>query len=363
MVGTQILKLYDQRINQSYAQNEGTARKQMRLNRALRMLVDRLMAKNDSQVEMDQLSNFNRVDKEFFPFEGKVHLGLNPSSEITQLSPGIIRVVTKYESLASVGSVVEVVIYTGAGTPADYTVLSVIDKFSFTVAGTLPITPTTYSGTVSIEGRYILDYMRFEKAHVESASGFMYVGALVKFVKCGSENQIVFHAPTKIRTGTRLFIKGTAISGLDGYHYAKLHGIRSVGLFQDKSMSIPSEFGALTWPNTGEVLMLTRAGARIRKSDQKISSFHEYDSFFPQVEFAERKMFVYPPDATSVFVDYYGADFVEIDLTNSTTNYTNFYTPKFIDKIIDLARTDFLTVSNEIEAANFNGQQDIVLNP
>jgi hypothetical protein len=205
--------------------------------------------------------------------------------------------------------------------------------------------------------------MRLKSANVYTYDKIGFIGALVKFLKCGPENQIIFKTPTKLRTGNFIVISGTGITGLDGYHYVRTHGIRGIGLYQDRDLMSPSSFAASTWPSTGQIKLINDVGATVLVSDQKISPFQTPDANFPQVEFSRKMLVITPPEAMKVVVDYDGINFVYFNVRSTTVNYTNFYTPKFIDKVVTMAAISFLDDNSDLEHSNFKSQNEVVLNP
>ena len=364
MTGIEILKQYNQQINQPYAQNEGTARKQIRLNRALRMHVDRLIAKRDSQTELDQLSHFSYVNQEYALTGQKVFLGKNPIEQMTVLVGATTsEIVTEYEHLAVVGDVITVQTDVPGDIANDYTVISVIDKHKVIVSGTFSQAYIKYSAEMFIENKYIKNYMRFKSCDIISPSEVVFIGELVKYVTCGSHGQIIFHTPTRLRTGSKIRISGTGVEGLDGIHYVKERGIRGVSLYQDKALKIHSSFEAFVWNSSAEIMILDQCGARVRWSDQKISPFSKANSNFPMIEFSRKLLIAHPETSECIIIDYDAMDFPFIDLTDTQTDYTLFLNPKFIDKIIDIAAADFLENNRDLEHANFKLKEEVVLNP
>jgi hypothetical protein len=125
----------------------------------------------------------------------------------------------------------------------------------------------------------------------------------------------------------------------------------------------PSSFAASTWPSSGQIKLINNVGATVLVSDQKISPFQTPDPNFPQVEFSRKMLVITPQDAMKVVVDYDGINFVYFNLRNSVVNYTNFYTPKFIDKVVTMAAISFLDDNSDLEHSNFKSQNEVVLNP
>lgn len=103
------------------------------------------------------------------------------------------------------------------------------------------------------------------------------------------------------------------------------------------------------------------------KSDEKISSFKGATEDYPLYEIRDNAIYLHPFSQGSVVpmeatVDYISALYLEFDLSDGVTDYSNAYPPKFIYHVIDLAAKDFNVTFRDYQNAQATDQQ-IMLNP
>lgn len=356
--GTEILKKYNQRINQAYMQNEGTDRKQLRINRAALLYTQELINDNYLQRHADLLTHVNVVNRSYKATLGKVLLSSNIVLAIVP-SATSSTIHFEYEHLLAVGDTFTIKSNFGTGAfNGTYTVVSVPSDKSVVI---LQVLSTGYvSGSAYADSdQWVTDYMQLKVCRCIAKRQ---VARFKKIVFTNKKSHLMFGGPSRLRAGSKIYITGTGALAADGYYYVRPEGLSFYELFKDRFMNDPVTSVVGVVSNDVTVYEIISEVSTEMKSHRKGSPFHvgTYDQ--PKHELS-RKLLITHPEADSVELDYYSNNIIQFDLTDAVTDYSLFANQKFIETVIDRAASDFYSTSNELQKADYKNREQTILNP
>ncbi len=361
MTGYDLARLFGDKIDEGYSDYVNPVRKQRMFDAALIRTVEDVYMDMDSQKERDELSaitvldqtltiNSNTFRTQPFAVVGVTFTGLivtftlNPEHNI---NVGDTFTVENVEGVTGVN-----ITYTATATTAN-TVVAVDPG----LAGTY----TANSGRVTTS-KMLSDYFHLLaiKCRMYKSDG----GSTVDGWVTGTPSHFTTYRPNPFRDGDE--VKLTNIVGITGApdtaYVERINPFR-LDLYQDENLTIPLTTSG-TYSGGGKARKIHNKVATYQTPDEQISDTTIPTIRFPKVRQSRGYFNIYPTShiCDSVKVDYIRIPDIKIEVEDETLDLYNYYSPKFLERVVDEAVKEFQRFVKDLPAHQAAGN-DIIVNP
>jgi hypothetical protein len=349
IIGIDISRLFDAQVDKAYSGYLDPPKKNRLIKKSLTELVEKKYRGLDTQQEYDELSSMIVADFSITPVNGKVAIAPYPISSIIYNPSGLLTITTGFELLLIVGNQVTISNVSGI-TPSvngAYTVLSVSGN-TFTVQGTPGYTGTYVpnSGSV-VGGPMITNYHHLLSTRCEYLITSRYITAKIIRATNASPIVITTERKTDIRSFTAVSITGVnGNTNANGVWFVKRYSYDTFALYQDAELTIPV-VGNGTYVNGGHIGSFLRRAATQLVPDSKGNLIPAPTFQYPTFQMSLNKL-IFSPEPSRVIIDYMADLPIQIDVLDTTTDYTLWYPEKLIFRLVNEAARQFNLESRDL---------------
>lgn len=361
MTGAELALLFDDKIDSSFSDNLSPQRKQRIFSNAFINTIEAKYRNLSTEKQYSEMSHLIVTDEERNVTNNRIRV--RPWNVNTLVYTGIIVTFTSFsEHNLAVGDTFTLSNAAGVtGANTTYTVQSVPNATTL-VAADPGITGTYEQGTGNIT--YTNMYSDF--LHMFSIKCRMYKRtdgyAIYKF----RPNSLDFYRPQDIRSGDLMLIENaTGIIGLpaSGEVYAKGIMRLRLKLYSDQYLTSPITLSG-TYNGGGTVKKIYYRNATYFAPDRDIAQLSKPTADHPGVRTSDSFLYILPADhvCDKVKMDYLKKPDVEIIITDTTTELLDYYTQKFLDRVVDEAMSLYYQTVRAPQQVQMT-DNDIVQNP
>jgi hypothetical protein len=361
MTGLDLARLFGDKIDEGYSDYVVGPRKQRMFDAALFRVVETIYMDMDTQKERDELSGLTVLDRELtinsntfrtspFAVQGVTFTGLIVTFTLDPVHN--IQVGDTF-TIADVAGVV------GANTA--YTTTAV------TATTVTAVDPGLSGVYVANTGKALTTKMLEDYFHLLAIRCRMYArreGTKIDSITTGTTTRISTFRPNSLRMGDEIRLESiTGVTGLPTTCYVIPKNMFAADLYSDVNMTIPIPTTG-TYVSGGRLKRIYKSVGRYQTADEQMSDTSVPSERHPKVRQSRGYLNIYPTDfvCETVTVDYIKIPNIKIDVDDSSLDLYNYYSPRFLERVVDEAVKEFERFIKDIPAAQA-AERDIMLNP
>jgi hypothetical protein len=338
MTGLDLSLLMDARVDEAYSDFSADGQKQLLINDAfIRIIEDKYKGIGSSQKELDEVSDF-------------IASGIEAPVRLNRFRVRPFSI----SSIVFNGTIITF------GISAPFNDIQVGDSFTVSdVAGVTGVNTTFVVSAISLNsitatdpgaagvylagsGKLVFECMYPDYLHMLSIKCRMSPkrdGLNVYKMEAGAAGILSFYRPTYLRSEDMAVISNpVGMIGVpaSGAVYLKKLNRFNYAMYSDQYLTTPISITG-TYVGGASVKPVSYRSARYFAPDSDISQLSAPTPEIPGVRLADSYINVYPEsyDCDMVKMDYVKVPEVRIDVTDANTNLLNFYTERFLNRIID----------------------------
>ena len=365
MTGLDLAKLFGDKIDEGYSDYVNPTRKQRMFDTALIRSIEDIYMDMDSQKERDELSAITVLDKNItinsntfrtraFAITGVAYNGTVATFTLApnhNLQAGDSFTVSDVAGLVGANGV-----YTLTASTAS------------TITGADPGISGTYTAGT---GKVVTSKMLEDYLHLLAMRCRMYVGrkgTKIDTVVTGTVTRMTTFRPNSLRTGDEVRLDNVVgVVGLPPTGYIMAMNMFTFDLYSDVNLTVPiptSGSYQLNAADPGRVKKIYISDAIYQTPDEQISDTTLPSVKYPKVRQSEGYFNIYPTShiCESVSVDYIKVPEVKILVDNSDIDLYNYYSPRFLERVVDEAVKEFMRFVKDLPSENAAKAQ-IIDNP
>lgn len=334
--GVYLSELFDSQVAQVYTGYIPPARKNRLFQKALIDLSEDKQANDDKQKTRDELSFIVKTEQPRLLNNGQIYVSPLQIIDVTYVGT-LITVTFLTQPNVLIGQNITISGVTGtnigfAVVNGIFTVTNVTGNTVQYVTGVAPIGAyTADTGNATYANMYD-DYWHLRTVRVR------YVERQYDIHIISATNT----SPVKITTSSRTSLRNELIqissalgnTAINGQVYTKQLNPTQYELYSDPHFLVPIVGNGVYVPDSAIVSRFYYQYAKPLYSDKKISPLSTPTVTAPYYEISERLVKFYPLGAVECTMDYSARPAVEINVLNSTINYSLYWPEKFLNRLV-----------------------------
>ncbi len=363
MTGAELALLFDDKIDYSFSDNLSPQRKQRIFSNAFINTIEAKYRNLSTEKQYSEMSHLIVTDEERNVTNNRIRV--RPWNVNTLVYTGTVVTFTSFsEHNLSVGDTFTLSNASGVtGANTTYTVQSVPSATSL-IAADPGITGTYDQGS----GNITYTNMFSNYLHMFSIQCRMYKRSDGHAIYGFTPNvpSLSFYRPQDIRDRDLILIENAnGITGLpvSGEVYAKTTVRSTLKLYSDEYLTSPITISG-SYTGGGTVKKLYYRNATYFAPDRDIAQLSKPTADNPGVRTSDSFLYILPEDhvCDKVKMDYIKKPDVEIVITDTTTELLDYYTEKFLQRVVDEAMSIYYQTVRAPQQVQMT-DNDIVQNP